>query len=62
VSDRTDEIYVPLVRSDAFVDERHVIRNVITVSAEEGFLPVEFVFWGLIKERNDPVGVLWIGV
>ena len=51
ISDWADEICVPLVRSDTFVDEEHGVRIVfpldvskfVVVSAEEGLLPVEFV-------------------
>ena len=50
-SDPADEICVPLVRSDAFVNEEHRIRipllldgsELIVVSPEERFLPVEFI-------------------
>jgi hypothetical protein len=51
VSDLADEICIPLVRSDAFVDEEHGIRvillldgpELVVVSTEERFLPVEFI-------------------
>jgi hypothetical protein len=51
VSDLADEICIPLVRPDAFVDEEHGIRvillldgpELIVVGTEERFLPVEFV-------------------
>ena len=51
VLDFADKICVPLVRSDTFVDEEHGIwivflldgSELIVVSAEERFLPVEFI-------------------
>ena len=70
VSDRADEICVPLVRSDTFVNEEHGVRiifpldgsKLIVVATEEGFLPVELVSRGLKQERNESVGVPPIGV
>ena len=51
ISDRADQICVPLVRSDTFVNEEHGVRIVfplevlkfVVVRTEEGFLPVKFV-------------------
>ena len=70
-SDSADEIRVPLVRSNTFVNEEHRIRIVllldgselIVVSPEERLLPVEFIsrsLWarnsGLKQRRTEPSG------
>ena len=51
VSDSADEICVPLVRSNTFVNDEERLRvillldgsELVVMSAKEGFLPVEFV-------------------
>ena len=59
-SDSTDEVCVPFVRSDTFINEEQRFRvillldlpELIVVAAEKGFLPIEFVSRSLYTQQR----------
>ena len=67
ISNSADEVCVPLVRSDTFINEEERFRviflldrsELIVVTAEKRFLPIEFVSRTLYATKSKKMELSW---